>query len=89
MEYIEKKKQMKEKSDSKTIEMKKKWISNSLILPKYISPIMKKIQNDEIKKMQEEEKKVSEKKAIHNNLIKLQKSIPLPRISHKLRNEKN
>ncbi len=87
MEYIEKKKQMKEKSDSKTIEMKKKWISNSLILPKYISPIMKKIQNDEIKKMQEEEKKVSEKKAIHNNLIKLQKSIPLPRISHKLRNE--
>ena len=85
--YKEKQKEIKEKCNKKTIEMKKSWRSNSLILQKYKSPlrVMKEIEEEEKKKLKDEEEKENRKKELVRN--KNNMKIPLPKISIKLRKE--
>jgi hypothetical protein len=83
--YKEQEKQLKEKKSSKIIELKKEWRSNSLLLPKYKSPIMKIIQKEENKKIQEEFAEKNIKKKYYEKKFSIE--IPLPKISEKLRKE--
>ena len=61
--FIEQQKELKEKANTKKIELKKEWRSNSLLLPKYKSPIMKIIKKEENRKIQEKfaEKNIKQK----------------------------
>ena len=86
--YIEAKKQLKKKAEEKTLDMKKCWHSRSLILPKYKSPILKVIQQDEKNKIEEEEKKQNKKNKFYENKKKYFKDVvPLPKINQNLRKE--
>ena len=86
--YNEKKKELEKKAQEKTISMKKLWNSRSLVLPKYKSPILKIIQEDEKSKMEEEEKKQSKKHKFYENKKNYFKDIvPLPKINEKLRKD--
>ena len=67
------------------IERKKEWRANSLLLPKYKSPILKEIAKNEEKLKIEEEKSLEQKK--NNYINKKNILIPLPKISDKLRKE--
>ena len=83
--YQERQKELKLKSIEKMIERKKEWRANSLLLPKYKSPIMKEIAKNEEKLKIEEEKSLEQKK--NNYINKKNILIPLPKISDKLRKE--
>ena len=86
--YNQKKKELEKKAHEKTISMKKLWNSRSLILPKYKSPILKIMQNDEKKKMELEEKKQNKKNKFYEDKKKYFKDIvPLPKINDKLRKD--
>ena len=83
--FIEQQKELKEKANTKKIELKKEWRSNSLLLPKYKSPIMNIIKKEENEKIKE---KCEEKNIKRKNLEKkFNIEIPLPKISEKLRKE--
>ena len=81
----ERQKELKEKNTEKLIELKKQWRSNSLLLPKYKSPIINEIKKDK-EKLKIEEEKILEKKK-NNIMNKKNIIIPLPKISDKLRKE--
>ena len=83
--FKEQQKELKEKANTKKIELKKEWRSNSLLLPKYKSPIMNIIKKEENEKIKE---KCEEKNIKRKNLEKkFNIEIPLPKISEKLRKE--
>ena len=76
---------LEEEANTKKIELKKEWRSNSLLLPKYKSPIMNIIKKEENEKIKE---KCEEKNIKRKNLEKkFNIEIPLPKISEKLRKE--
>ena len=83
--FKEQQKELIEKANNKKIELKKEWRSNSLLLPKYKSPIMNIIKKEENEKIKEqcEEKNIKRK----NYEKKFNIEIPLPKISEKLRKE--
>ena len=83
--FNEKQKEFIEKANTKKIELKKEWRSNSLLLPKYKSPIMNIIKQEEDQKIIEKCKEKNEKKKYYENKFNIE--IPLPKISEKLRKE--
>ena len=86
--YMEAKKEMEQKAIENTINLKKVWHSRSLILPKYKSPMLKLIQENEQKKMEEEEKIQNKKHKFYENKKNYFKDVvPLPKIDDKLRKD--
>ena len=83
--FKEQEKELKEKKTSKIIELKKEWRSNSLLLPKYKSPIMKIIKKEENQKIQEKFAEKNIKQKYYEKKFTIE--IPLPKISEKLRKE--
>ena len=83
--FKEKQKELKKKANIKTIEMRKEWRSNSLLLPRYKSPILKIVKNEEKEKIEKEEEKKELKKKYFDEKYNIE--IPLPKISIKLRKE--
>ena len=83
--FKEKQKEFIEKANSKKIELKKEWRSNSLLLPKYKSPIMNIIKQEEDQKIIEKCNEKNNKKKNYENKFNIE--IPLPKISEKLRKE--
>ena len=83
--FNEKQKEFIEKANTKKIELKKEWRSNSLLLPKYKSPIMNIIKQEEDQKIIEKCKEKNDKKKYYENKFNIE--IPLPKISEKLRKE--
>ena len=86
--YNEQKKELQKKAIEKTISMKECWHSRSLILPKYKSPILKIIQEDERIKMEVEEKKQNKKNKFYEDRKNYFKDlVPLPKINEKLKKD--
>ena len=86
--FLEKKNELIKKAKEKTLSMKKCWHSRSLLLPKYKSPFLKIVQEDEKIRMEKEEEKQQKKNKLYENKKNYFKnSVPLPIINEKLRKD--
>ena len=85
---IESKYELEKRRIEKTNEMHKLWHSRSLILPKYQSSVLKKINEYESKKVEDEEKEKIKKTILVKEKEKYGENISLPPISEKLKDER-
>ena len=80
--------ELEKKAKEKAISMKKSWHSRSLILPKYKSPMIKIIEENEKNKIKEEEEKQMKKNKFYEDKKNYFKDmVLLPKINESLRND--
>ena len=84
----ETKMELERKAKEKAISMKKSWHSRSLILPKYKSPMIKIIEeNEKIKIKEEEEKQIKKNKFYEDKKNYFKDMVLLPKINESLKND--
>ena len=85
---IESKFELEKRRIEKTNEMHQLWHSRSLIMPKYQSNILKKINEYEAKQADDEEKEKIKKVVLAKEKERYGENVPLPPISEKLKGER-
>ena len=85
---IESKFELEKRRIEKTNEMHQLWHSRSLIMPKYQSNVLKKINEYEAKQAEDEEKEKIKKMVLAKEKEKYGENVPLPPISEKLKGER-
>ena len=85
---IESKFELEKRRIEKTNEMHQLWHSRSLIMPKYQSNVLKKINEYEAKQAEDEEKEKIKKVVLAKEKERYGENVPLPPISEKLKGER-